>query len=191
MQTLLEPILVRFATQNGFHCRFDAKFLSFVQDQKSGLVTSTVLDNVTGDKLRIQSKYLAGADGGKSEVVRQLDLPLADIPGGGLATNVIVEADMTHIVQHSRGLLHGVVQPDRENPDFAWAGIARMLKPWHEWLFGFFPAPGILEIKATEEDWRRRVREFIGDDSVEVEIKSISHWRINECFANEFSRGNV
>lgn len=31
-QTLLEPLLVKYATLNGFKVRFDTRFLSFTED---------------------------------------------------------------------------------------------------------------------------------------------------------------
>lgn len=36
-----------------------------------------------------------------------------------------------------------------------------------------------------------RVKELIGDDSIEIKLKNKSIWRINECYAEEYSKGNV
>jgi hypothetical protein len=40
------------------------------------------------------SNYVCGADGAKSVVTRELQLPLHDTPGGGFALNVWFEADL-------------------------------------------------------------------------------------------------
>jgi len=93
-QSRLEPILVRFATQNGFQNRFDTKFLSFEQDGKTGRIESMIEDLITNQKILVRSKYLCGADGAGSRIVRELQLPLHDLPGGGLSINLLVEADM-------------------------------------------------------------------------------------------------
>jgi 2-polyprenyl-6-methoxyphenol hydroxylase-like FAD-dependent oxidoreductase len=134
----MEPILLRFATQNGFKCRMDTQFLSFDQDTES--VTSMVKDLVTGQILKIRSKYLMGADGARNQIVRQLGLELDAKPGDGVAIDVLARADLSHLVQHRTGNLHWIMQPDVEYPDFGWMGIARMVKPWHEWILSFFPS---------------------------------------------------
>ena len=55
---------------------------------------SVVEDLLTGNKFLVRSKYLCGADGGSSTVAKELQLPFHDTPNGGLAINVLLEADM-------------------------------------------------------------------------------------------------
>jgi 2-polyprenyl-6-methoxyphenol hydroxylase-like FAD-dependent oxidoreductase len=189
-QTLLEPILVRYATLNGFSCRFDTNFINFVQDDEGA--TSTLCDNLTGVEYKIRSKYLFGADGARGEVFRQLDLPLDVQPEQGLAFNVHLKADLSKYMQYRRGNLHWLLQPDREHPLFGWACIARMVKPWDEWLFIVLPERGKeLEVNPTNEEWLDRMKEFIGDDSIDTEILGVSKWRINDVVAESFSKGRV
>lgn len=182
---------MRYATQNGFQCRWNTLWESCTQDEKAGTVTSLLLDMLTGQKLRVVSKYLAGADGGQSKIVQQLGLPLTEAPSPGIAYNVLVDADMTHIMEHSKGLVQFCAQPDQEFIPFAVWGIVRVVKPWHEWLFICFAAPGWKGSDATFEDWTKRCKQFIGDDSIEVRVKNISKWRVNETYANEYSKGNI
>lgn len=188
-QTLLEPILTRHPCLNGFHCRFDTEFVSFEQDKSS--VITTLFDKVTKRTFKVQSKYLFGADGGRSQVAEQLCLPFKHEPGGGFAVNVLIEADMAHLMPHRMGNLHWILQPDVEHPEHAWIACMRMVKPWHEWLCIIVPAPGAPKMKRPAEDYLSRVREFIGDDSVEVTIKRISEYTINESIAETYSKGNV
>ena len=138
-QTQLEPVLVRHATTHGFKTRFDTTLLSFETDSDTGLITANIRDNLSGQEYRIRTKYLFGADGARSQVVKQLDLPLSIKPGQGMAINVLVKADLSHLVEHRRGNLHWVMQPDKEHPEFGWMGIVRMVKPWNEWMFILFP----------------------------------------------------
>ena len=93
-QTRLEPILVKYAAQNGFTVRFDTRLLSFVQDTETGIVESVIEDLVMKNKTLIRSRYLCGADGANSAIVRELQLPLQDNGVQGLALNVLIEADM-------------------------------------------------------------------------------------------------
>ena len=102
-QTQLEPILLRYATQNGFRLRFDSEFVDFTEKEGGdGRIESNVRDLVTGANIVVRSKYLCGADGANSPIVQQLRLPLHQEPFQGLALNVYVEADMVsnHVAPH-------------------------------------------------------------------------------------------
>lgn len=191
-QTLLEPILVRYATHNGFMARFNTKFLRFDEDSATGKYIATVQDTLSSFEYKIQTKYLFGADGARSPIVKQLDLPLYAKPGQGLAINVLVKTDLSHLVQYRQGNLHYVFQLDRDHPDFGWWGIVRMVKPWNEWMFILFTTPGTdFGIQPSNEEYLKRVKELIGDDDIPAEILGVSKWFINETVAEEYSRGNV
>ena len=130
-QTVLEPILVRRAILNGFTCRFDTTFLSFIHES-SGTVLCELRDNLTGHAYNIRSKYLFGCDGARSQVLRQLGIPLVRKPGQGLAINVLVKVDLSPFMGTRMGNLHWVMQPEDDFPDFRWAAVVRMVKPWNE-----------------------------------------------------------
>ncbi|CAK7225755.1 hypothetical protein SBRCBS47491_005997 [Sporothrix bragantina] len=198
-QTLLEPILVRHATQQGYKMRFDTALVSFVRDEASGLYIATLRDKLSNVEYRVRIKYIFGADGAQSQVVKQLDLPLIRKPGQGLAVNVLVRADLSHLVDARSGNLHWVMQPDRDHPAFGWQGLVRMVKPWHEWMFILFPSREVnidandtasAIAKVTNEEYLARVRDFIGDDTP-AEILSVSKWFINEIVAETYSIDNV
>ena len=131
-----------------------------------------------------------GADGAQSQVVKQVDLPLIRKPGQGLAINVLVKADLSHLVDSRKGNLHWVMQPDRDHPDFGWLGIVRMVKPWNEWMFILFTNRDTdANITPTHDEYLQRVRELIGDDTP-AEILNVSKWFINEIVAETYSVGN-
>ena len=188
-QTLMEPILTRYATLNGFQCRFDTEFVSFNDDGEG--VTTILKDRIMGYTFQVKSKYLFGADGARSNIARQLGLPMIKRPGQGFAINVLIEADMSHLMEHRKGNLHWILQPGVDHPEWAWIGCFRMVKPWHEWLCIIFPAPGAERVVQSEEVYLERVKEMIGDDSVDVKILGISTWAINETAAEYYSKGNV
>lgn len=91
----------------------------------------------------------------------------------------------------SPGLLHVLTCPDKPQPHFGLLGIARFIKPWTEWVIVLIAHPTVTEIKASEAEIMGRVRELIGDDSIEVKLKNMSIWRTNECYAKQYSKGNV
>ena len=93
-QSVLEPILVRMATQNGFKIRWDTQFVECRENPETGKMQSIILDLTTQERITVISRYLCGADGARSVVARELHLPFNDQSPGGLALNVLVEADM-------------------------------------------------------------------------------------------------
>lgn len=128
-QTLLEPILVRNALANNWSVRFDTSFIEYQRDTPNGPITSTLKDNLTGQSYTVQSKYLIGCDGARSQIMKQLDIPLLKKPGQGLAINVLAEVDLTKHMQTRVGNLHYIVTPDLEHPGWGWACVLRMVKP--------------------------------------------------------------
>jgi 2-polyprenyl-6-methoxyphenol hydroxylase-like FAD-dependent oxidoreductase len=132
-QTVLEPILINHATNHGFSCRFETSFLTFEREPR-GTIISKVQDNLTKHTYRIRSKYLFGCDGARSQVLRQLQIPLIRKPGQGLAINLLIKVDLKHVVENRMGNLHWVMRPDEEQHAFGWSCIVRMVKPWHEYV---------------------------------------------------------
>jgi 2-polyprenyl-6-methoxyphenol hydroxylase-like FAD-dependent oxidoreductase len=182
--------MIRWATLRGFHCRFDTQFVSFEQHAEGG-VTTTLQDKITGLQYKVRSKYLFGADGARSNIVRQLQLPMIKRPGQGFAINILMEADMSHLMENRMGNLHWILQPNVEHPDYAWIGCMRMVKPWHEWLCIIFPEQTAERTIRSNEEYMKRVKEMIGDDSVQVKILGVSTWAINETAAEIYSKGDV
>jgi 2,4-dichlorophenol 6-monooxygenase len=187
-QTLLEPILVRAAGERGAKLRFDTELLSFVQDADG--VTSTVRDRVGGTTYEIRSKYLLGADGGRSVVAAQLELPFegqADVAG---SMNIVFKADLSHLVAHRPSVLYWVMQPGSRMGGIG-MGLVRMVRPWDEWLivWGYDIAGPPPEM--DDEKARDIAHKLIGDESVPIEITSTSLWTNNRLNASRYSEGRV
>jgi 2-polyprenyl-6-methoxyphenol hydroxylase-like FAD-dependent oxidoreductase len=123
--------------------------------------------------------------------MEQLEIPMIKRPDQGFAINILLEADMSHLMENRRGNLHWLLTPDKEHPDFAWIGCFRMVKPWHEWLCIIFPTFDAERKVRGPEEYVERIKEFIGDDSIKFEIKGISTWMINETAAEKYSNGRV
>jgi 2-polyprenyl-6-methoxyphenol hydroxylase-like FAD-dependent oxidoreductase len=185
-QTEFEPILVQRATAEGWDVRFRTKFLNF-RRQDDGLIVSRLVDDLTGTEYSVRSKYLFGADGGRSQIMRELAIPLIRKPGQGLAINVLVDVDMTEYVEARKGNLHWVFQPETEYEDYAWSGLIRMVKPWHEWMFILFPKPELEYKEPTMEQWEARCRKIVGKPDLPLKILDVSKWYINEIVAEHYS----
>lgn len=124
--------MINRASHSGFNCRFDTSFLSFERDSTSGIITSKLQDNLTKQIYHVRSKYLFGCDGARSQVLRQLQIPLIKKPREGLAINVLVKAELRHIMDNRMGNLHWIMKPEQEHAAFGWTGMARMVTPWNE-----------------------------------------------------------
>jgi hypothetical protein len=59
-------------------------------------------------------------------------------------------------------------------------------------MFIFLPRPGTgVEFTTDKSAYEKRIRECIGDDSIEFELLNTSKWFINELVAERYSDGNV
>ncbi|MEV6272812.1 FAD-dependent monooxygenase [Kribbella sp. NPDC051936] len=187
-QTLFEPILVSTAAGRGARLRFNTEYESLEQDDDG--VTATVRDRLSGTTYQIRAKYLIGADGGRSKVAQDIELPMAgamDIEG---SMNIVFEADLSRYVAHRPSVLYWVLQPGAQIGGIG-AGLVRMVRPWNEWLivWGYDinqPAPVVDEAMATEI-----VHNLVGDDTIDVKLKSTSVWSVNHMYAEKTSKGRV
>lgn len=187
-QTYLEPILVKNATMRGTQTRFSTEYLSHVQHPDH--VDVTVLDRLTGRTQLIRASYLIGADGARSKVAADIDLPMVgemDIAG---SMNITFTADLEKLVGHRPSVLYWVIQPG-SNIGGIGAGLVRMVRPWNEWLivWGFDITQGVPEV--TEADALEIVRNLIGDPELDAVITGISLWGNNEQYASRLQSGRV
>ncbi|SEE31234.1 2,4-dichlorophenol 6-monooxygenase [Rhizobiales bacterium GAS191] len=187
-QNFLEPILLEAAGQRGTTIRFNTEFLDLVQDADH--VTATVKDRISGETYRIRAKYLIGADGGRSRVAEVIGLPMEGQMGRAGSMNIIVQADLTKYVAHRPSVLYWVLQPGAQIGGIG-AGLVRMVRPWNEWLiiWGYDIEQG--ERKLTNDEAISIVRNLVGDEKLDVTVRSTSTWTVNEMYAGHYSSGRV
>jgi hypothetical protein len=59
-------------------------------------------------------------------------------------------------------------------------------------MFILFPRPGAgVEFNPTNEEYLQTCRNLVGDDSLPLQILSVSKWFINEIVAEYYSEGNM
>jgi 2,4-dichlorophenol 6-monooxygenase len=187
-QTLLEPILVRHAAQRGSRIRFDTEYLGLQQDDEG--VRVRVRDRVSGREYAIRARYVIGADGGRSQVARDVELPFEgemDIAG---SMNIVFRADLSAKVAHRPSVLYWVLQPGSDIGGIG-MGLVRMVRPWDEWLivwgYDIEDEPPQLDDAAAT----RIVHNLIGDDTIPVQISSTSLWGNNRMYATRYRSGRV
>nr|ABA61847.1 chlorohydroquinone monooxygenase [Pimelobacter simplex] len=187
-QTYLEPILVRIRTERGTQARFSTEYLSHEQDDDK--VDVRVRDRLTGHVYTIRCRYLVGADGARSKVAADIDLPFEgamDIAG---SMNITFKADISAYVDHRPSVLYWVIQPG-SNVGGIGTGLVRMVRPWNEWLvvwgYDITEEPPHLD----DAEAARIVRDLLGMPDLEPEITGHSLWGVNEMYATHLQRGRV
>ena len=187
-QNLVEPILVSTAGMRGSRFRFDTEYISSEQD-KDG-VTATVLDHLTKSTYEIRAKYLVGADGGKSKVAQDIELPFEGQMGKAGSINIVCKMDLSKYVAHRPSVLYWVLQPGSDVGGIG-MGLVRMVRPWNEWLilwgYDIKQGPPTLD----NDEAIRIVHNLIGDQSIPVEIVSTSVWTVNQCYATQNTKGRI
>ncbi|CAK7227437.1 hypothetical protein SCUCBS95973_006543 [Sporothrix curviconia] len=189
-QSVFEPIVVDRAMADGWQVRFATAFERF-ETNADGTITSYLVDQLTKATFAVRSTYLFGCDGARSPILRQLGIPLIKKPGQGVALNVLVDVDLGDYIGARKGNLHWVFQPDKAYPDFCWAGLIRMVKPWHEWMFIMFPQDPAAFKMPTHEQLLARCQDIVGRDDLPIKIIDVSKWQINEIVAEHYSEGNI
>lgn len=187
-QTVTEPILVQAAQARGARIRFDTEYVRHVQDDDG--VTTTVRDRLSGLEWDVRSQYLIGADGARSKVAADLDLPYEGPGAVGGALGIIFEADLSRFVAHRPSVLYWMLQPGAEREGVG-LGVLRMIKPWTEWMlmWGYAVADGPPDL--TDSYIRELAVNLVGSDDFEMTIRSRSPWTINHQFATTVARGRV
>jgi 2,4-dichlorophenol 6-monooxygenase len=186
-QTRLEPLLVADAARSGSQVRFSSELMSFEQDADG--VTASIKDRLTGSLFTVRARYMIGADGARSRVVEQLGIPLTGEHGLGHAINVVCEIDLEDYVRYRHGSLYNTIQPGSS----MWApvGVARMVRPWDQWLIALIAPEAAGLPSPSAEDIEKRIREIVGDPAIPIKVLSTSWWTINDVVAERYSVGRV
>jgi 2,4-dichlorophenol 6-monooxygenase len=187
-QPYMEPVLVKNAAARGAEIMFSTEYLRHVQDDSG--VTSTLRDRLNGHEYTVRSRYLVGADGARSVIADGLGLPIEGVMGRAATIYTLFRADLTRYVAHRPSILHWIMTPGAGFGEIG-MGTFRAIRPWHQWIAGWG-----YDINGPEPDLRPeavlpRIREMIGDASVEVEIESVTTWQINQAWATRYSKGRA
>ena len=195
-QNLLEPMLVKKATQNGIKVRFDTEFISYVElslEDGSDVIISTCRDCQSQRRFTIKSRYLCSAEGGRSKIVQDIGATLRGPQlEASTAYSIYFKADLSRVMSRAPTLIQYLIQPEREFRPHCMAAIIRTVRPWDQFQFNAFPLPTVEPLKDLNEvNWTEIILQYLGDPSIDIKITGRRKWRVNEVSADFYSKGNV
>ena len=187
-QTYSEPLLVRTAMAQGTRYRWSTEYVSLIQDNDG--VHVLVRDRLTGTHYTIHAQYAIGADGARSKVAEDVELPMEGRMGKDGSINIHCRMDLSRWCENRESSLYWVLQPGASVGGIG-LGLVRMVRPWNEWLvtwgYDINEDPPHLDDAEAE----RIVRQLVGDDEIDIEILDHSLWTVNEVYATRNTAGRV
>lgn len=197
-QTYLDPILVKHASHHGFPARYSTQLVSADKDSATGEWVCTVNDLIRDDTYRIRTKYLFGADGGRSQVARSTNARLASQPSQGIACNILFKADLTNLMAEKQAQLHTIINPAAASSRFGNGPVIRMIRPFREWMMvTVFPGMAadqdpFKDVSPDDPELIAWVREKVGLDEnpltkgIELKVDRLDSWVIRETVAEDY-----
>jgi 2,4-dichlorophenol 6-monooxygenase len=172
IQPLLEPVLFAKAAERGTTFAFNTEYIRHEQDADG--VTAYLRDRNNGREYTMRARFLIGADGARSEIVSELQLPIEGQMARAGTVYTIFNADLSRYSQHRPSM-----------------GLLRAVRPWTQWIagWGFDISKG--EPDLSEASVREKIAVLIGDPDVKIDIVKTSVWYVNQAFATQYSKGRV
>lgn len=189
----LEPLLRDVAeTRAPGRVRFGHELVSFEQDATG--VTSRVRDVATERVLIVRSKYLVGADGGKT-VGRQLGITTRGPRHLRRMVNTYFVGDLSPWIDDDGVLIFYFINPDGRGQ---WAGgglVKTGPTKWdrhsESWVFMRELAPDAPE-PTDEGELVARMRELLRlPESFEPEVRKVGRWDVQGTIAEKYRVGRV
>lgn len=188
IQPKIEPILLKNAAERGASFAFNTEYLRFEEDDDG--VTVFLRERLTGREYTMRARYLVGADGARSSIAEQLDLPIEGQLARAGTVYAVFDADLTRYVEHRPSILNWIVSSDASFGEIG-MGLLRAVTPWTRWIagWGFDISKG--DPNLSDDFVVKRIRTLIGDADVDVNLINTSVWYVNQAYATKYSHSRV
>lgn len=175
-QVEIEPVLAAaIKAEPLVEARWNLGFETCVQDQDG--VTATLRDSETGEAMQVRCQYLAGCDGGASNVRKALGIRLEGTPA-------VMPRFMTHFRSRDLKLLHRFGQAWHYQNGFGTIIAQDDREIWT--LQSRFP-PGM---SPEDADPHAMLRTFAGTE-FDYEVLVANHWTPHLLVAESYGEGRV
>lgn len=182
-QTALEKILLQKVADNPLiELYFQYQWQSLVQYEKG--VKSEILDRQNNTIIPIESQYLLAADGAGSRCRKFVDIPFNGPDKIQDFVSAYFENNLRDHIQ-TPAKLYWVL-----NPEAGGTFIAHHIEK--RWVY-MLPIYLAYEKKEsfTKEFLEARIKKALGDESLDIEVKSINYWRMSAQVAQTFRKNRV
>ena len=188
-QLRLEPILREFAEKSP-HAKvlFGHELMTFTQDADG--VTSVVKNLQTGEELEVRSKYLCGADRGRT-INPALGIELQGPTNLVDMVSTHMSADLSKYIDDDSPLIRWFANPEGGS---GWgSGVMVGMGPTHfdrrseEWVFHFAFRPDDPDF--NEADIVPRIRQLLKIPDLAIHVHKVSHWIVEAVLATKYRVG--
>ncbi len=189
-QLRLEPLLRRHAEQRASgQVRFNHELTALSQDDSG--VTATIVDLDQGRELRVRSRYLVAADGGKT-IGPLLGVEMRGPGGFARQVSSHVTADLSAWWDDAC-LITWFINPESTGA-FGSGAMVPMGPTWgrhsEEWVIHFGFAPDDPEV-FDEEAVVPRLRALLKLPDLQMKVHKVSQWMLEGVLAERYQVGRV
>ena len=166
-------------TEANIDCRFNTEAGDIRQNEAH--VSLTITDLVSGNTTEVEADFLIGADGPHSRTRTLIGSALKTDPLQMYSQDVIFEADLSKQVGDRKGSLLYSAGPSGVTIFQPLDGVRR----WRVQIF----KPHAEDL--TEAEIVSRVAAAVGQDDIQLDIKSVGHWQPTPGCTNKFREGRI
>jgi putative polyketide hydroxylase len=183
-QDMIEPVLVDAARERGVQVKFYTECVEVEQDEKG--VVAVLKDRESAAVSKIRAEYLMAADGAKSPIRSQLNVPTTGQGVLGHMLNILFEADLKGFVHQREFSICRIVTPQVY-------GIFTSINNSNRWVFHlcYDPSKGEKPSDYTMEKCKELVLLALGMPELEVTIKSVLPWEPTVRIAERLKNGRI
>jgi putative polyketide hydroxylase len=183
-QDMIEPVLVDAAREHGGDVRFYTECVGVEQDGDG--VTATLKDRESGVTSTVHADYLIAADGAKSPIRTQLNVPTTGRGTMGHLLNILFHADLKALVDQREFSLCMVERPEV-------CGLFTSINNSDRWVFhlSYDPLKGEKVSDFPPEKCKELLRIALGMPEIKIDIKSILPWEPSVRIAERLQHGRI
>lgn len=185
----LEPVFKQFAEKSTLgDVRFSHELIDFTQDAEG--VTSTVKNLKSGETFQVRSKYLVGADRGRT-IGPKLGIELHGPTDLIDMVSTHFTADLSAHITDDSPLIRWFINPEGGGGWGSGAMVAmgpgKFDRHSPEWVFHFAFRPGDPDF--DEAAIVPRIRELLKLPNLDIKVHKVSHWIVESILASKYQEG--